>query len=261
MTNDISAVILAKNSETKIRKCLESLDWCSELVIIDDFSSDKTLEVIDLFKDKNKIRIKIHQHQLKGDFSAQRNFGLSKAEFSRILFVDSDEVVSQELAEEIKNLLKSDDDRIKGYFIRRLDIFLGKKLNYGETGNISFLRLGKKEFGQWEGKVHEVWRIKGQTGNLRNPLLHHPHDTLGSFIGKLNKYTTIVAQSWKEQGKEVGFLEILFYPPGKFFNNYILKAGFLDGAPGLIMAVMMSLHSFLARGKLYLSNLKNVQNF
>lgn len=255
MNKSISAVILTKNEESNIDRCLESLKWCDEIIVIDDYSEDQTLNRIKNYELRTKKKIRICQRRLEGNFSAQRNFGLEKASGEWILFVDADEVISAELASEIRTLkqnLRLKTSTLDGFYIKRNDFFLGRSLKYGETGNISFIRLARKGTGKWVGNIHEEWQVKGKIGQLKNSILHFPHPTISSFLSKINFYTDLVAQKWQREGKRVSFWQILVFPKGKFLQNYILRLGFLDGIPGLIIAMMMSFHSFLARGKLWL---------
>lgn len=249
----ISVVVLTKNEEQNIKRCLESIKWCDEVIIVDDKSSDNTLEIA------KKYKAKIYTNSLDNNFAAQRNFGLSKARNEWVLFVDSDEVVSDALAYEISSAigLKDQNSRnLNGFYIRRSDFIWGKQLKYGETGDIKLLRLGKKGAGVWEGMAHERWRIDGSLGKLSNPLLHFPHKTLEEFLKEINFYTDIKAEELKSENTKVFFWSILLYPLVKFIFNYIIKRGFLDGVEGLIFAIIMSFHSFLVRSKLWLKNEK-----
>lgn len=255
----ISAIVLTKNEEKNIERCISSLSWCDEIVIIDDYSTDKTLEIIKNLKLRNKNdseKIKIYQNNLDDDFAVQRNFGLEKVTGDWILFVDADEEVSDELASEIKLITKNSKLQVKGFFIRRKDYFGGKWLRYGEVGNIKFMRFAQKNAGKWEGRVHEEWKVPGEVKELNSPILHYPHQTITDFLLDINRYTDIVVQCWKEKGTKMGFWEIILYPMGKFLQNYIVKQGFLDGTAGFIMAIFMSFHSFLARSKYWLTNNK-----
>lgn len=128
----------------------------------------------------------------------------------------------------------------------------GKELRHGETGRIKLLRLAKRKAGKWQRPVHETWEISGKIGELKNPLLHFPHPTMAEFLGNINFYTTLDAQEFFRQGKKVGGWQIIAYPSGKFVVNYFLKLGFLDGMAGFLVAAMMSFHSLLVRGKLWL---------
>ncbi|MGB9706711.1 MAG: glycosyltransferase family 2 protein [Microgenomates group bacterium] len=240
----ISAVVLTKNEEKNIAPCLKSLWWCDEIIVIDDYSENETIPRI-----KN-LKLKIYKRHLGGDFAKQRNFGLKKAQGEWVLFVDADERVTPALAAEIKKkILKTP---YQGFYLKRQDFWGGKLLQYGETANIKLLRLGKKSAGWWERPVHEVWKIKGRIGELKNPLLHYPHQTVSDFLKDINFYTDLNAKFFYQKGVKTSCWQILAYPAGKFIVNYFLKRGFLDGTAGFIFALFMSFHSFLTRAKLWL---------
>ncbi len=243
----ITVIILTKNEEQNIEKCIESVKWCDEIILIDDNSTDKTLQIA------KKYKTIIYSHPLNNNFSNQRNFGISKAKNEWILFLDADEVISDALSYEISNAIGLKDQNLNdfsGFYIKRVDYMWDKKLKYGETGNAWCLRLAKKTSGQWEGKIHERWKVKGLVGKLVNPILHFPHQTLKEFLQEVNFYTDIRAKELKEKNTRVFFWSIILYPLGKFVVNYIFKRGFLDGVCGLIVAIIMSFHSFLVRSKL-----------
>ncbi len=243
----ISAVVIARNEENNIIDCLESLNWCDEIIVVDDFSEDRTFEIINNLNNK---KITVFRHALNRNYSKQRNFGLSKANYEWILFVDADERVSQSLRDEIVKVT-SGRSKYDGYFIKRRDFIWGKELRHGETGNIKLLRLAKKGQGEWNYRVHERWEVKGDIGQLDAFLAHYPHPTISEFLREINFYTDIRANELFDNGTKTSWLSIILYPKIKFLLNYFLKLGFLDGIQGLMMAVFMSLYSFLVRGKLW----------
>ncbi len=250
----LSVVVLTKNEEKNIQACLESLSWCDEIIIIDDYSTDKTITEIQVLKNKNlktKLKFKIFKRALAGDFAAQRNFGLAQARGEWVLFVDADERISKILAEEIKMGISGKFGCLSGFYFKRKDKFLGKWLKFGETAKIKLLRLARKDKGKWVGKIHEVWQISGKTAVFKNPLLHQRKISLAQFLGKLNHYSSLRSKELYDQGKTTNIFWITFYPVAKFCQNYFLRLGFLDGIHGLIMAGMMSLHSFMVRAKLW----------
>jgi len=243
----ISAIVLAKNEEKDIGRCLDGLKWCDEIIVIDDFSEDKTANIA---KDRGA---KVHQRKLNNDFSRQRNFGLKKAKNKWVLFVDADEVVSPNLSLEIvRHLKKIKNEKVYGFYLKRKDFFLGKRLNHGEAGNLRLLRLGIKTAGKWEGKVHEKWKIKGRKKSLKNYLFHFSHPSLNEFLKKINFYSSLRAEELKKQKKRTNWLEITIFPLAKFIKNYFFLGGFRDSTAGFIFAVIMSFHSFLTRSKLFL---------
>lgn len=243
----ISAVILTKNEEENIESCIKGLRWCDEVLVIDDNSTDKTKKLAE------SLGARVLVNDLKNDFSQQRNFGLSKAKGDWVFFVDADERVSESLTFEItSSLLQKDTDFINGFCMRRIDTMWGKQLLHGENGNVRLVRLARKNAGQWVGDVHEEWKVKGKIVELKNPLFHFPHQTVAEFLTEINYYTTIRAQELYKKRVKVHVWDIILYPKAKFIVNFILKLGFLDGIPGLVVAMLMSFHSYLVRGKLWL---------
>lgn len=184
------------------------------------------------------------------DFAAVRNKELAKVKTDWVLFLDSDETLSPELESEIKVAIKGKE--YSAYKLKRLDSFLGRELRHGENGNNTFVRLARRDWGEWTRPVHEVWLGKGGVGELQNPILHISHKSMSDFLGKINRYSTLEAQYRKEKGSRSSLAHITLFPPLKFMRNYLFLQGFRDGVPGTIMAVMMSFHSFLTWTKLYL---------
>jgi len=244
----ISVVILTKNEEKNIADCLQSLSWCDETIVIDDNSTDKTVEIA------KKAGAKVYSHPLQNDFSQQRNYGLEKTRNEWVLFVDADERVSSALWYEMMQYTNDPINNYVGFYIKRTDYMWGKELKYGEIGNIKLLRLAKRDAGKWEGKVHEVWKVHGKTLVLNKILRHYPHQSISEFLHEINFYTTLRAAELHRKGVKSYWWTILLYTKGKFILNYIIRGGMFDGLPGLIVALIMSFHSFLVRSKLWLLN-------
>jgi glycosyltransferase involved in cell wall biosynthesis len=242
----VSAVVLTKNEEKNIKDCLDSISWCDETIVLDDNSTDKTAEIA------KKMGAKVFTRALEDDFATQRNYGLEKAKGEWVLFVDADERVNSALWYEIMAITNDPRNEFSGLYIKRQDTMWGKKLEYGETGNIKLLRLAKKDAGKWIGKVHETWRVKGKTFTLKNSLTHYPHQTIKEFLQEINYYTSLRAEELFKKKTKVYWWSIVLYPKAKFVLNYFIKRGILDGLAGLVVALLMSFHSFLVRGKLWL---------
>ena len=241
----ISAIVLTKNEEKNIQACIESLEWCDEIIVIDDFSKDKTVDIAHILK------AKVYQRKLDNDFASQRNFGLEKARGDWILFIDADERVSPSLANEIKGHLGSGlGTTPRGFYVKRQDFMWGRMLKHGESGKNTFIRLGKKGAGIWSRRVHETWNIENASF-LTNPLLHYPHQTLREFVADIERYSSIHAEENYKEGKRANLFKIIWYPKLKFFQNYFLRGGILDGGAGFIVAMLMSFHSYLAWSKLW----------
>lgn len=185
------------------------------------------------------------------DYAAARNKLLQQVKTPWALYLDSDEKLAPESLSNIERALNSGN--YAGYRLKRVDYFLGQRLQGGETGNVSFVRLAKVAVGRWIRPVHEIWQIKGRVGELTNvEIVHRPHPQISSFLAKIDHYSSIEAQYRHQSGINSTLGHIFFYPLGKFFLNYLVKSGWRDGVPGIIMAIMMSFHSFLTWTKLYL---------
>lgn len=198
---------------------------------------------------KNLTRITLQADTIT-DFATARNAELARAKTEWVFFVDSDETVSPELEREVQEAIKS--TKYDAYSIHRVDTFMGRQLRYGETGHAQFVRLARKSYGEWQRPVHEVWVGKGKIGKLQHPLLHNAHPSISSFLDKINRYSKIEAEYRRERGRKSSLFAIAVYPIAKFKFNYLVRRGFVDGVPGLILAMMMSYHSYLTWTKLYL---------
>lgn len=245
----ISAALLTHNDETKLEQCLKLLTFCDEIVIIDDMSTDNTVKVA------NKFPVRVVRSPLQSDFAAQRNRLLEQASNEWVLFVDSDEQVTTELRNEIKQVLQQ--PKYEVYYVKRVDYFWGKPILYGEVTSAhkkGFIRLVKKGSGKWKGKVHEEFVSKKEAGQLANPLHHFSHQTISEFIADVNMYSSIRAEELRKQGRNTNVFELFAYPFGKFVYTYFVKMGFKDGAGGFVYSFMMSFHSFLVRAKLYVNH-------
>lgn len=218
----LSAVILTNKRPEEFKKTLDSVAFADEVILIPDHKSPVT------------------------DFSLTRNSGLAKAKNDWVLMVDDDEVVSRELAEEIKTAI-SPPSLFSGFYLRRFDKYHGQILHYGETGNIKIIRLGKKSAGHFTRPVHEVWKIEGSIGVLENPLIHERGELVAPFIDRMIKYSPIDAKELTKEGKPYSLFRLFLNPKAKFIVNYFFKLGFLDGYLGLFQAYLMSVQSLTVR--------------
>lgn len=242
---NLSAVILTRNEECNLKECIKCLDFCDEIIIIDDNSFDETTNLA------KKLGAKVHKRKLGDNFAAQRNFGLSKARGKWVLFLDADERIAEDLRNEIVQITNDPLVGYLGLYFKREDYLWGKKLKHGETANVKLLRLARRKAGKWRRRVHETWEIEGQTRDFKNPLSHHPHPTLSDFIDSVNAMSDLHAKANLEEGKKSSLIKIIIWPLGKFVLNYIFKMGFLDGIQGFMVALVMSFHSYLSWSKLW----------
>ncbi len=250
----LSAIILTKNEATKIDRLIKNLSFASEIIIIDDHSTDKTPQLA------KKLGARVFSRHLNNNFAEQRNFGLKKAKNEWVLFIDADETVSPQLAKEIISRIK--DSQFVGFYINRKERWLGKTMTWGEWstlkifskyGHNSLLRLGKKDAGKWFRRVHEYWEVHGPVSELNNALVHNKDKSLRKIIDTLNFQAKLHNKANSEEGKKSSILRILTFPLAKFSLNYFVKQGFRDGIHGFVYATLMSFHSFLAWSQLYLT--------
>lgn len=251
MAINLSAVILAKNEEKNIERCIKSVQFCSEIIVIDDNSTDSTVNIA------QRYNAKIIPHKITDSFSNQRNYAFHFATGEWVLFIDADEEVSKELQNEIIEVLTDppkDKKKITAYYLKRRDYWWSRELKYGEitsARNRGFIRLMKKKSGKWMGFVHEVFVPNNYTSHLQHYLNHYPHQTVAEFLSDINRYSSMRARELYSEGVHTNIFQIILYPLLKFKWNYFIKLGFLDGAAGFAYAFFMSFHSFLVRAKLY----------
>lgn len=249
----LSAVILAKNEEKNIARCIKAIDFCDEVVVVDDFSTDNTRDIA------ARLKAKVIQHKLNDDFSRQRNFGLQQASGDWVVFIDADEVVTPALKKEIRTVLETDPD-LTAYRLRRRDFFWGRELRYGETTearNRGVIRLVKKGKHRWFGIVHERYIADNRIGRLKGFVDHYPHPTIKAFLQSINFYSTLRANELIKEGKTANVFQLVLFPLGKFIYNYCCKCGCLDGAAGFVYSFMMSFHSYLVRAKMIQAQLSH----
>jgi len=238
-----SILILTKNEESTIDRCLNSLKHMGdETIIIDDHSSDETLQKARAYG------VKIYTQSLNDNFAEARNRAMLQAKSKYILFIDADEVVSKEMKEYIVQI--PEKTQIPAFAFKRVDFFWNTKMRFGEAGNTYVTRLVTKDCGSFIRPVHEVWQ-GSKVKKVDCPLYHYPHPTISSFLHSINTYSSLNAAYMLSQGKNIGTLELIVLPLGKFMYTYFFKLGFLDGAAGFIYSFMMSFHSFLTRAKVY----------
>lgn len=237
----LSAVVLTKDEQDNISNCLRTLSFCDEIIVIDDISSDKTASLA------KKYGAKVLKRRLDRDFAAQRNFALKQVRGNWVLYIDADERVSAELAREIKKSVES--GKYNAYYLKREDVFMGKRMKGGEWGGQFIIRLAKKGAGKWVRAVHERWVVSEPVGKLSSPLLHSPHPSLRGFLEDINIYSTVHASQNELEGKETNLLKIISMPALKFIYNFAVKGGYEDGTAGFVYSMFMSMHSYLAWSK------------
>jgi len=241
----ISAVLITKNEEKNIGRCLNSLRWVDEIVVVDGESLDKTVEIAKSFG------AKVVTHRFEGDFGLERNIGNENATGDWILALDADEVIPDRTREKIKGILTNGTE-YDAFNVPRMQYFLGKPLIYGGRYH-SIINLFRKGKARFQGKVHHLVIVDGATGEIEEPIEHYPFSSIEEFIKKQDRYTTYEAKELFERfGKaklgEVKY-NLLFKPIKLFIKAYVKKKGYKDGTTGLIFAILFSWRHFLIWAK------------
>ena len=242
----LSAIVIAKNEEKNIPRCLASLAFADEIVVVDNTSTDTTGHMA------RAMGAKVITSSITNNFSALRTVGMDYASGEWFLYIDADEQVTPQLQKSILKAIKKNEKQV--YYIKRRDNWWGRQLTHGEVSTAyrqGIIRLVKKGSGSWKHLVHEAFNSNYNTKTLSGYLEHYPHPDIASFIESVNRYSSIRAQELHDKGVQSTIFSILTYPFGKFIYTYFIKGGFLDGVAGLVYSFMMSFHSFLVRSKLY----------
>lgn len=241
----ISVCIITGNEEENIRRCLESVKWADEIVVLDSFSTDNTLSIVSEYTER------VYQHRWLG-YIGQKKVAKSLARYEWVLFVDADEVVSDELRHEIESLRDNGfPEDVNGYEFPRLVWFLGRWIRHGDWYPDTKLRLFRRAKGKCGGsEPHERIDIEGEPKLLKAPLFHYTYDDISDQINTLNRFSSISANGMPSDCSSFRMLfGMLAHAPFRFFRCYIIKGGFLDGVAGLIIAVASSFGTFIKYAK------------
>lgn len=226
----ISAVVVAKNEEKNIRRCIQSLRWADEILLVDTGSSDRTIEIA------LSLGARVEKIAWEG-FGKTKKKAVELARHDFIFHLDADEECSKELTEKILSL-KPDLDENTCYRIKRETFYLGKKIRYGGWQKDYQLRFFNRNKGNFsEDIVHESVKCDCKVEYLKEPILHYSYPDLSSHINKMLHYSFLSAEKNFSIGKKSNLIKSLIAAKAKFFKMYFLKLGFLDGKEGLILAL------------------------
>ncbi len=237
----LTAIIITKNEEKNITACLKKLDFTDEIIVIDNESEDKTVQIA------KELGAKVYK--VAGlDFSYLRNIGKEKAKGKWILYIDADEEVTKSLASEIKEVVDK-ERKFSAYTILRKNYFFGKSW----PGYEKMIRLIKKDaLLGWCGSLHESPMVIGEIGVLKSPLLHFTHNDLSSMVSKTNEWSEIEAQlRYKNNHPKVTWWRFYSVMFSTFWNSYIKNAGWKMGTAGLVESIYQAFSMFITYAKLW----------
>ncbi|SNZ00285.1 glycosyltransferase family 2 protein [Flagellimonas pacifica] len=234
----LTGLLITYNEEDNIKRCLDSLAFADEIIVVDSFSTDATTEIIKEYYPQ----VKLFQRPFK-NFTDQKSYALAQSSNDWVFFIDADEEITPSLQEELKNVLASKEIKTNGFWIYRQFFFMEEKLRFSgwqTDKNLRFFRKSKSKFTAWR-IVHETVEVDGHVGRLEKKLNHFAYDDYKDYKNRMIKYGRMRAQQeWPKEKKSYPFGQIL-RPIWKFFNHYILRFGILDGKKGIVICYLNAL--------------------
>lgn len=233
----ISAVVITLDEETNIECCLQSLQFADEIVVLDSMSTDRTVDIARTYTDKIGFK------EFNG-YGEQKAAALAMATCEWVLIVDADEVIGEELAAEIKDVVERGQfDAYKG---PRLSYFLGRPMRHCGWYPDYQLRLAKRDRAQMPQRlVHEQLMIDGAIGILTNPMIHYSYVSMSDYARKMVSYARAAAEQRLREGRKPRFSDLLFTPGLTFVKMYLLEQGFRDGLHGFILSGLSACSVYL----------------
>lgn len=245
MTSPLSVILITKNEERNIAACLDSVAWAEEIILVDAESDDRTVELARGYTGR------VFVEPWRG-YAEAKSSALSRASREWVLWIDADERVTPELAQEIREIVSRNPSGIDAYRIARRSYFLGSRIRHCgwyPGYSMRLFRRGKARFSS--ARVHEGLIVEGRTEKCAHDFLHYTDETLEQYFGKYNSYTTLAAEELHAAGKRAKLGDLLLRPSFTFLKMYILRLGFLDGITGLILCALSASYVFTKYAKLW----------
>ena len=239
----ISAAIMARNEERNIEKAISTLGFANQIIVADTGSHDNTMAIA------AKCGAEVYSIEFDG-FGTSKNRAISFARNEWIFCMDADERVSPELAQSILSSVQNNSE-YDGFSICRLSYFLGKPIRHSGWYPEYILRLFKNGKGKFsQNLVHESVELDGKQARLSGLLHHYSYRDLESYLERLNVYSSLNAEQIYAAAKRFHISDLILRPPAVFCKMYLLKAGFLDGYHGFLLAALSSFHVYMKYAKL-----------
>ncbi|MDD5227253.1 MAG: glycosyltransferase family 2 protein [Methylococcales bacterium] len=229
MAMTLSVIIITKNEATHIAQCLESIKWADEIIVLDSGSVDETISICRQFTPH------VFETDWQG-FGVQKQRALNKATGDWVLSIDADEIITPELRAEIEQAIRQNQH--DAFLLPRLSSYCGKFIKHSGWYPDYILRLFRRELGHFTNDViHERVVVNGKTGKLTSPILHESYSDLSEVLEKVNSYSSLNAQKLFEHDVNSSLSKAIFRALWKFTQTYFIKAAFLDGKHGLMLAI------------------------
>jgi glycosyltransferase involved in cell wall biosynthesis len=241
----LSVIITTYNEEINVADCIKSVLFADEILLVDSFSTDRTVEIAQSFPE-----VKVLQRTYYGS-AAQKNWAIDRVQHDWVLIVDADERVTEALAREILEILATEPP-VFGYFIRRENVFIDKVIRHSGWSTDKVIRLFRKDKGRYPNRrVHADMQVEGPTPTMRESFLHYTFRSFDQYFDKFLKYAEWGAAQAFREGKKAGVNEILGRPVWRFFRMFFLQLGFLDGVHGLVLCALQAFGVFLKYARLW----------
>jgi len=245
----LTIAVIARNEADRIGRLLESSDIAHEVLVVDSGSDDNTVEIC------RALGARVIDHQWQG-YAAQKQFAMEVADGDWILNLDADEALSAESSAEILEAIRTAGPDVDAFSMPRLSWYLNRWIRHGGWYPDRKVRLVRKGRGRWTGDgLHEKLEVTGRVGELRHPLLHYVYRDISDQVKTINSFSSVFAQHRNNPGSAGYLLLGLVHAMGKFLECAVWKLGFLDGLPGLVIAVNSAFYVFLKHAKAWESGL------
>lgn len=239
----LSAVVITCNEENNIERCLQSLTFADEIVVLDSFSTDRTVELARRYTEN------VTQREFAG-FGEQWAAALALATREWVLVVAADEVVTDELANQVASAVERGDR--DGYRMPRLTEFVGRKMRRCGWYPDYQLRLARRSKASFPDRlVHESMQVDGQIGTLSGDLLHYSYPDLDEYARKMAAYARAAARQKMREGRRFRITDLIFAPPFAFFKTYVLRQGFREGWHGFVLSLLIGASTALRYSMLW----------
>ena len=226
----VSVVIAARNEAANIEACVASLGWAREVIVVENDSSDDTIELA------KHVGATVMSHPFT-TIGGQRNAAIERAVSDWILVVDADERGSPALGEEIARAVAASGGR-DAFRVPRRNFFLGREVKHGGWASDRPIRLFRSTLRYNASRVHEHVDVQGEIGELSEPLAHSTYISLDDYFEKLDRYSRWWAEDRYERGRRAGPLSVVFRPPARFLSMYLLRGGWMDGGAGAVLSAL-----------------------
>jgi glycosyltransferase involved in cell wall biosynthesis len=243
---EVSAIVITYNEESNIDRCLRSLSWCEDVIVVDSFSTDRTVDIA------RAMHCTVLQHAYDGDIR-QRERGFAVAKHPWLLYVDADEECSPELIDEIRTVTAS-PRALDGYEVPRKVSVLGRWIVHGGwSPDYSFRLFRKDQVVSEHAEVHGGFTVKGKKGTLTSFLNHYTYPTFETYLAKMNDYTSLQvdAKMKNEYSMTTLAFKALFSPVSHFLRKYFVQQGYRDGLLGFFLAALGSIYTLALYGKVW----------